>query len=516
MTGFCKCKGSDKEKIMRKSICVLILFLAVSSLAFSQVISEPLMAETVINNSIVRIYTVRSNYDYRNPWQRLGQSSGTGSGSIIDENRILTSAHVVSNSTFIQVRKAGEARRHTARVYSIAHISDLAILKVDDLSFFENSEPLQIGELPRIRDRVAVYGFPTGGNQMSITEGVVSRIEHRSYVHSSANLLTCQIDAAINPGNSGGPVIFNNKIVGVAFQGITGAQNIGYMVPAPLINHFLTDISKNNGIYRGFPELGVLTQSLENPDIREKFQMEQNQSGVRIMDIFHGAAAENIIEINDIMLSIEGKEIENDGSVEFRPGERTSLNYIVQRKFIDDVITIKVLRDGEIKDLEVKLTVPMNSTRLVPHEQYGVAPTYFITGGLVFAPLTKNYLHIWGRGFATSAPSRLGYFYQSGRRTEDRKEIVLITRVLADEINLGYHGISNAVITNINGKNISTMKDVVIAIENNEGIYHVIEEATGRKIILRREQVDKYSSRILQTYRIGSDRSDNLKLTSGE
>jgi S1-C subfamily serine protease len=441
----------------------------------------------------------------------MGQSSGTGSGSIIDGNRILTSAHVVSNSTFIQVRKAGEARRYTARVYSLSHISDLAILKVDDQSFFENSQPLEIGELPHIRDRVAVYGFPTGGNQMSITEGVVSRIEHRSYVHSSANLLTCQIDAAINPGNSGGPVIFNNKIVGVAFQGITGAQSIGYMVPAPIIKHFLTDISENNGVYRGFPELGISFQSMENPDIRDRFQMEQNQSGVRIMDVFHGAAAENIININDVLLSIDDKKIENDGSVEFRPGERTALSYIVQRKFINDVIAIKVLRDGEIIDLEVKLTVPMNSTRLVPHEQYEEPPTYFITGGLVFAPLTKNYLFIWGRTFATNAPSRLVDFYQNGRRTEDRKEIVLLTRVLADEINLGYHGISNAVIVKINDKNISTMKDVVDAIENNEGIYHVIETSTGRKIVLRRDQVDEYNNRILETYRIDSDRSNNLK-----
>ena len=264
----------SEESKVKKTVFILALL----------IVGIPLMAEVTISNSIVKIDVVRSNFDYLNPWQMRGQSSGTGSGCIIDGNRILTSAHVVNNSTFIQVRRAGVAKRYTARVYSISHISDLAILIVDDLSFFENSEALQIGELPHIRDRVAVYGFPTGGDQMSITEGVVSRIEHRSYVHSSAYLLTCQIDAAINPGNSGGPVIFNNKIVGVAFQAATSAQNIGYMVPAPIINHFLTDINNNNGIYSGFPELGIFTQSMENTDIREKFQMNQNYSGVRVVD----------------------------------------------------------------------------------------------------------------------------------------------------------------------------------------------------------------------------------------
>ena len=125
---------------MKKIIVILVFCL----------ISIPIMADAAISNSIVKIYVVRSNFDYQNPWQMRGQSSGTGSGCIIDGNRILTSAHVVSNSTLIQVRRAGEASRYTAKVYSISHISDLAILIVDDLSFFENSEALEIGELPQL------------------------------------------------------------------------------------------------------------------------------------------------------------------------------------------------------------------------------------------------------------------------------------------------------------------------------------------------------------------------------
>ena len=486
---------------MKKFFCILaFLFIII-----------PAMADDAVGNSIVKIYTVSSNYDYWNPWQMKGQSSGTGSGCIIDDNRILTSAHVVKNGTFIQVRKAGEAKRYTAKVFSISHISDLAILVVDDTSFFENSQALKIGELPRIRDRVAVYGFPTGGDQMSITEGVVSRIEHRSYVHSNASLLTCQIDAAINSGNSGGPVIYNDKIAGVAFQSATSAQNIGYMVPAPIIEHFLTDIGRNNGTYRGFPELGLYNQSMENPDIREKFQMNPDQSGVRVIDIFHGAAAMGIINIDDILLSIDENKIENDGSVEFRPGERTFLSYLVQKKFIGDIISVKILRNGEILDKEIKLNVPMNSTRLVPHEQYETPPAYYIAGGFVFAPLTKNYLLSWGNSYTTAAPLRLVYLYQNGLRTEERKEVVLLSRVLADEINRGYHDINNTVVVKINDKIISTMKDVADAIENNDGIYHVIENDTGAKFVLRKDQADNYGARILQTYRIGSDRSEDLK-----
>jgi hypothetical protein len=301
-------------------------------------------------------------------------------------------------------------------------------------------------------------------------------------------------------------------IVGVAFQSAVRGENIGYMVPAPIINHFLKDIS--DGKYDGFPELGILFQKMENPDLREKYKMKQNHSGVLVIGILHESPAKNIIAIDDVVLSLDSSDIENDGSVEFRPGERTSLNYIVQKKFINDIIAIKVLRNGETKELKVKLTVPMNSTRLVPFEQYETPPTYYIAGGLVFAPLTKNYLFEWGNQWFFTAPTKLLDLYQNGVRTEDRKEVILLTKVLADEINLGYHDIDNVIITKINDKKISTIKDVVDAIEDNSGIYHIVEDDAGKKIIIKKDQVDKYSSRVLQTYRIDSDRSDNLKLKS--
>ena len=155
----------------------IIRILSISILFFC---TSSLSAQEHIKNSIVKVYAVTSNYNYDNPWQMSGQSNSTGSGSIISGNRILTNAHVVSNHTFIQVKKAGEPDRYTARLESISHDSDLAILKVDNPDFFKGSKPIDIGELPYVRDRVVVYGFPTGGDELSITEGVVSRIEQRN------------------------------------------------------------------------------------------------------------------------------------------------------------------------------------------------------------------------------------------------------------------------------------------------------------------------------------------------
>lgn len=487
---------------MKKNILILIVLPFLFSI-------RNLPAESNISNSVVKIYTVASSYSYDNPWQMSGQYKGTGSGCIIEENRILTNAHVVSNSTFIQVKKAGQADKFIARIVSISHDSDLAILTVDDPEFFKNSVPIKLGDLPQVRDKVAVYGFPTGGDEMSITEGVVSRIEQQNYSHSSASLLTCQIDAAINPGNSGGPVILNDAIAGVAFQSASRGENIGYMVPAPIIRHFLMDIK--DGKYDGFPEIGIIYQQMESPALREKYSMKINQSGVMVIGIIADSAAENILLVNDVILSIDGVPIANDGTVEFRKGERTSFGYLIQKKFINDFIPVKIMRNKEIKDLQIKLTVPMNSTRLVPFEQYDFPPTYYINGGLVFVPFTKNYLFEWGNQWFFSAPNKLLYYYQNERRTDDRKQVILLTKVLADEINLGYHELENLVIVNVNGRKVSTMQDLVRAFEENTGTYHIIEDDMGMKVIINKEAADKYKSRILERYRIDSDRSVDLK-----
>ena len=133
-------------------------------------------------------------------------------------------------------------------------------------TFFEGVTPIPVGDLPSLSDRVSVLGYPVGGDRLSITEGIVSRIEMSQYAQSQRRLLAVQIDAAINAGNSGGPVVADGKIVGVAFQGYDEGQNIGYMIGAPVVQHFLTDME--NGTFDGFPDLGITTQYLESSSHR--------------------------------------------------------------------------------------------------------------------------------------------------------------------------------------------------------------------------------------------------------
>jgi len=134
-----------------------------------------------------------------------------------------------------------------------------------------------MGELPQLQDTVTAVGYPQGGDKLSITEGVVSRVELTSYSLTGRKLLTVQIDAAINPGNSGGPVVQNGKLVGIAMQRIQSAQNIGYMIPTPIINHFFNDLKDDR--YDGFPILGIDYNKTENTTLRRYFKINKQEGG---------------------------------------------------------------------------------------------------------------------------------------------------------------------------------------------------------------------------------------------
>ena len=475
-------------------------------LAFIGIVITPSYAQRDLKKAIVKIYTVYSEYNYDMPWQLSKQGRGVGSGCIIRGNRILTNAHIVADQTFIQVKRAGEAKKYNATVEIVAHECDLALLSVDDPSFFTGVKPLTLGTLPRMRDKVAVYGFPIGGDELSITEGVVSRVEHTRYSHSGSYLLSCQIDAAINPGNSGGPVIKDGKIAGIAFQGYMYAQNIGYMVPAPLIDHFLKD--STDGHYEGFPGIGIAWQPMENPGLRAHMQMNDTQTGVLLTYVAPDSTARDILRAGDVLLAIEGQPIANDGTIPFRGTERIQFADAVHKKYMDESVRSTILRDGKEMEVSIPLRTSLGSGRLVPYIQYDTAPTYYIVGGLVLQPLTRNYLGTWNS--MDDVPSHLADYYYHGRQSDDRKQVIVLTKILGDELTVGYDDFRDHVIISVNGTAISSMEDVVQAIEDNEGTYHVLVDEWGNQIVLDRAATIEAQKAIMERYKIDADRSADL------
>jgi S1-C subfamily serine protease len=219
---------------------------SLSSLKFTLLAFEPTRAS-------FQVYCTHTAPDYSLPWQKQRQFTSTGSAFMIGDGKLLTNAHCVEHDTQVKVKRRGDDRKYVAKVLVRGVDCDIALLSVESEDFWKGAEPLRLGHLPRLQDSVTVVGYPLGGDTISVTKGVVSRIEVTSYAHGSSDLLGIQIDAAINPGNSGGPA-FNDQgeCIGVAFQVYRSeeTENIGYVIPTTVVSHFLTDYERN-GKYTG-------------------------------------------------------------------------------------------------------------------------------------------------------------------------------------------------------------------------------------------------------------------------
>ncbi len=489
---------------MRYTIAVMLLLITALS-------AGKIADEERTKQAIVKIYTVSKTPNYLEPWSSTMRRS-SGSGAIIPGHRILTNAHVVANHTFIEVQRYGDRKRYIARVLSVSHQADLALLGVEDEEFFFGIEPLTLGDLPKIEQEVVVYGYPMGGSTLSATTGVVSRIEHQRYAHSGEYFLSIQVDAAVNPGNSGGPAISDGKIVGVVMQSLRKSQNIGYLVPVNMIRHFLDDIA--DGRYDGFGRFGLALQNMENPAMRRYFHLDDDTTGNLISHIVYNSSANGILKEGDIILSIDGNKVENDGTVAFRKHEYTSLIYMLDKHQIGDTVTFEIMRDRKRMKVKATLKQIADDMILVKTTRYDTMPRYFIYGGYVFSPLTRNLLAMAGSNRTDL------YSYLLRRPSKEKKEVVVLLKVLASDISRGNYDITLWPVEKINGEKFDTFDTFYKKMFSSKKEFIILENERGVKLILDRNESMKKQNEILQRYNIEFDRSSDLrkekKIESGD
>lgn len=458
----------------------------------------------MIPNSVIRVFATCQERDHASPWQSESPREGSGSGVVIGENLVLTGAHVVANSTFVQVKKISHPDKMVARVTHVCHDCDLALLEVEDARFMAGIEPAELDDLPSLGDRISVIGFPVGGDEMSVTEGIVSRIEVSRYTHSKRWLLTVTVDAAINSGNSGGPVFRKDKVAGIAFQVLEDAENIGELVPAPIVRRFVEGVKQ--GRVLDMPSIGVHTQYLENATLRRRIGMAEDDTGVLVTDVPYGCAGWGKLRKGDILLAIAGHAVANNGTVIYRGKFRTGMQAVVSEGFVGDKIEVEILRNGKRSKVELAL---QPFTSLVPNWRYDVRPTYFIFAGLVFQVLTLDYLATWKEWWKNS-PKELLYLYYFGVRSEERREVVFLSDVLNDAINIGYSEFHEEPIVSVNDTPICDMHDLVRVIESSDDIVDMRTSLDNRMVIDVAEAKERAGD-ILTRYDIPADRSADLR-----
>jgi S1-C subfamily serine protease len=489
----------------------LLVTFAVSAAAAAPHPSESAQASS-LENSVVKIFSTMRYPDPFKPWTKQAPSEATASGVVIEGKRILTNAHAVLYASQVQVQANAAGDKVSATVLAIAPGIDLAVLQLDDQSFFDSHPPVaRASKLPQIKDPVLAYGFPTGGSSLSITKGIVSRIEFAAYNYPVSGL-RIQIDAAINPGNSGGPAIAGDKMIGLAFSRLGGdTQNIGYIIPNEEVDLFLKDIA--DGHYDGKPNMYDDLQTLENPALRDFLKIDKSVEGMVVHRPDKDEASYPLKEW-DVITRIGDTPIDNQGMVKIAKDLSVGFHYMIQQLAKDDKLPLTVVRAGK----PLKILLPVSATRptLAP-DLHGEYPSYFVYGPIVFSTATRQFVAAFennaallrGLGFVKS-PLVTRVFDPP---SEDLQELVVISSpFFPHKLANGYSSQTGAVVYSINGTPIKSLKHLVAVLRDLKDPFVTIEffSKGGEGLVFARDAITSVTDDILTDNGVRSQGSPDV------
>ncbi len=298
-------------------------------------------------------------------------------------------------SRTLEAQKEGDFDRYTARLLCVANQCDLAVFTIDDAKFWEGAVQLSLGGDLRVQQSIDVCGYPAGGEGLSITHGVVSRLDWEPYVQSGWSNLRATVDAAINPGNSGGPALSKGQVSGVAFQKRSDLESNGSIIPVAILRRLLDDflasydpMAQSPGpiAIKGFGRFCARFQQCESPILRASLKLPPEVSGVVIRGISQLSNLHATLKNGDVVAAVDGYSISNTGRVRLPGNVMVDYRGVVTRKLVGESFQLTVYRAGQKNVFDCTVE---NPPELLKRKWY--APTqYFLFGGILFTP---HHLH---------------------------------------------------------------------------------------------------------------------------
>ena len=452
---------------MRNTGCVALLLTSFFSLA------QVTHAVDEVRASVVKIHVTQRAPDFTRPWTKMTGRKSSGSGAIIKGKRILTNWHVVEYASQIFVQFDQSSDKYAAKVIGAAPGMDLALLEMEDEEDLGDRPPLSIvNELPTVRSTVNAYGYPMGGEDMSVTEGIISRIDFTQFGVDALGV-RIQIDAALNPGNSGGPAVIDGKIVGLVFSKINQADNIGYLIPAEEIHMFLEDLDED-GEYDGKPGIYDRFQSAENKSLRRRLKLPKDTTGYVVRKPFRDEQSYPLKKW-DVVTHIGDHQIDDLGNLKIREDLRLDFRYLIPQLARDGHVELTIFREG--KTQQISLPVLKKKPSLLPSLE-GNYPKHFIIGPMCFTVATQDFVVALGRkglAYLTAVKSPLLYRQQEEPAFDGEQLVVMSTRMFSHRMIKGYRNMPFGVVSHVNSQEVKNLTQFVGLIRDSQDEFLVFE-----------------------------------------
>ena len=487
------------------SFCLLVSFAAARA---DEPRNEPKIAappavKTDDAMHVVRVNITNQNWDFMRPWGKRAPFTRRAVGPVLAGGRVLCTAELVANANYIEFEMPDGSAKTPAQIEAVDYECNLAILRGDDPAFLAQFDPLDLTEA-KVGDTLNVWQLePTG--VVLATSGPLTTVEVTRYPIDDSSFLVYRSTATIQFRDSSFtlPALKNGRLAGLVVR-YDSQSNNAEIVPTPVIQHFLKDAQKKP--YDGFPRTGLGFANTRDPQFRRYIAVKGN-NGVYVTQVLKDSpGAQAGLKTGDIILSIDGHAIDQDGNyVDPNYGKLALIHLISTKHYVGDKVKFSIQRDGKPMDLTV--TLAHRDAESYVSEPYIIdrAPKFFILGGLVLQELSRQFLKDFGNDWQKRAPQELVYMdrYQQDLFAEGPKKIVLLTRVLPMPSTLGYEELRTLRVTKINGVELQSLADVPSALKKPENGLHKIEfDADPSVIYLDASSLKDDEEALTKTYRL--------------
>lgn len=430
-------------------------------------------------DAVVRVNATSQDYHFLRPWEKRNPATRNGVGAVISGKRVLVTAELVRDSTYIELEKADTGAKTPAKVVGLDYEVNLALLAPEDgkSTFLDGMRELEMDQSVRLGDSVDVWQLEANGIPAA-TSGTVIKVGIGKYFVDGAYFLNYVLRGSLQyrAGSFTLPVVKGDKLVGILLS-YSSKELTSVIIAAPIIAHFLNDLK--DGDYQGFPNLGISYTTTLDEQFRKYLKLGNRPGGVYVRKVPKGGsgAAAGIAE-GDVILEIDGHAIDARGDYLHPDYGKLNFSHLVRGEpEVGAVRRAKIVRDGREMMLDLKLERKLPQEYLVDPYLFDRGPKYLILGGLIFQELTLPYLKEWGEEWETRAPFRLVHAqaHQSDYEEQGRQKLVILSDVVLTPATLGYDQLGNLVITKVNGKPIGSIRDLKEALKSPQDGIHRIE-----------------------------------------
>lgn len=447
---------------------------------------------------VVSVFINGQDPDFGSPWAKQRPWRRRINGLVVTGQRILVHGRRLANHTLIMVEKLGTSKRYEAKVVEVDYEVPLGLLEVEDPEFWEGLEPLPIADDVPAEGDVTICRWLDSG-QFEEARAVVKQLGVEDHFPGEVDLLTLELSSPISASGWGEIVVDNGEVIGIT---TSSSDDQLPAIAAPVLEQFLDAVE--SGTYRGFARHGFAWQRLSNDALRERLGMKDGEGGIRVRKVLpHGSAA-GVLEPGDVVLEIAGHPIDERGKFDHPEYGRLFFGVLfTDGVFPGDTLPAKVLRDGERLDVQLTLRRMDPEQDVVPRYTYDTSPEWLQVGGLVFEPLTTDYLRRW-RTWWQNAPLRI--LVAKSRQDVPELEghrLILLSRVLPDPANLGYHDLQAQLVNKVNGRPVRTMDELRAALDAPQNGFHVIELLAGQpatRVVIDALEAKAADARIRERY----------------